>query len=75
MRRLIAELRALPIEIDPASTEQALEDTLTLAQKYDLTTYDASYLELALRRNLPLATVHTKLRRACLSAKILVLSS
>lgn len=70
---LVAELRALPLEIDTASTERALEETLTLAKKYDLTTYDASYLELAKRRDLALATLDTKLRQACLSAKIAVL--
>jgi predicted nucleic acid-binding protein len=71
--QLVTELRALPLEIDTASTEQALESTLALAQKYDLTTYDASYLELAKRRDLPLATLDTRLRQACLSAKITLL--
>jgi predicted nucleic acid-binding protein len=73
--RLVTELRGLPFEIDAASTERAMEETLALAKKYDLTTYDASYLELAQRRNLPLATLDTKLRKACLSAKIMVLPS
>ncbi len=75
VRRLITDLRALPLEIDGASTERAMEETLALAKKYDLTTYDASYLELAQRRNLPLATLDNKLRKACLSAKIILLSS
>ncbi len=73
--RLVTELRALPLEIDAASTERAMEETLALAKKYDLTTYDASYLELAQRRNLPLATLDIKLRKACLSAKIIALPS
>jgi len=68
--RLVAELRALPMEIDAISTEQSLDETLALAQKYDLTTYDASYIELAKRRDVPLATLDTKLRKACLLAKI-----
>ena len=73
--RLVTELRALPLEVDFNSTERALEDTLNLARKYDLTTYDASYLELAKRRDLPLATLDTKLRQACVSAKITLLPS
>jgi len=73
VNQLVTELRALPLEIDTASTEQALEATLALAQKYDLTTYDASYLELAKRRDLPLATLDTRLRQASLSAKITLL--
>ena len=75
VNQLVTELRALPLEIDFNSTEQALEKTLNLARKYDLTTYDASYLELAKRRNLPLVTLDTKLRQACVSAKITLLPS
>jgi len=71
--QLITELRALPLEIDAASTERAMEETLALAKKYNVTTYDASYLELAKRRDLPLATLDTKLRQACVSAKIATL--
>ena len=75
VRHLVTELRSLPLEIDAASTERALEETLALAKKYDLTTYDASYLELAQRRDMPLATLDTKLRKACLSAQITLLPS
>lgn len=70
VRQLVRELRTLPLEIDSTSTDHALEETMTLAQKYDLTTYDASYLELAKRHDLPLATLDSKLRQACVSAKI-----
>ena len=73
MGRLIKELRALPIEIDGTSIERSFEETLALAKKYDLTTYDASYVELAQRRDVALATLDHKLRKACLSAKISVL--
>lgn len=73
--QLIPELRALPVEIDATSTERALEETLSLAKTYDLTTYDASYLELAKRRDMPLAILETKLRQACVLAKIPVLPS
>ena len=38
--------------------------TLRLAIRHELTHYDAAYLELALRRNLPLATLDKDLRRA-----------
>jgi predicted nucleic acid-binding protein len=75
LHRLLRELRSLPVEIDEASTDRALEDTLNIAQRYGLTTYDASYIELAQRRTVPLATMDYKLRRACLSAKILLLPS
>ena len=46
----------LPIVTDPATDERALREILALARKEGLTTYDATYLELSLRLNLPLAT-------------------
>jgi predicted nucleic acid-binding protein len=46
------------------STEHALTDTLQLARRHNLSTYDASYLELALRDGLPLATNDADLRNA-----------
>ena len=43
---------------------QAWSDTLGLARAHDLSTYDAAYLELALRQGLPLATLDEPLRDA-----------
>lgn len=75
MSRLVRELRALPVEVDVMSIEESLNETLLLSRKYELTTYDASYIELAKRRDMPLATLDNKLRKACLSAKITLLPS
>ena len=71
--RLVKELRDLPVEVDVASTERVLVETLGLADRYDLSTYDAAYLELAQRRGLPLATLDKRLREACAAAGIGVL--
>jgi predicted nucleic acid-binding protein len=60
----LSSLRDLAIEIDPASNRFALSETLQLARRHGLSTYDASYLELALREDLPLATLDADLRRA-----------
>lgn len=57
-------LRSLPIRIDDATAERAWRETLALARAEGLTTYDAAYLELALRRGLPLATRDHELRQA-----------
>lgn len=65
--RMLKDLRALPIEIDGTASNQALGGTLEIADRYGLTSYDASYLELALRRSLPLATLDAALRNACVS--------
>jgi len=43
---------------------QAFDRVLVLAERHRLTVYDAAYLELALRRGLPLASLDTDLRKA-----------
>jgi len=69
----IENLAALPIEVDPESASRILTDVHQLAIQYCLSSYDAAYLELALRRNLPLATLDEELREACKAAGVAVL--
>lgn len=57
-------LRRLPVTLDTGSGERAWADTAVLAVRHRLSAYDAAYLELALRRKLPLATLDRDLRRA-----------
>ena len=57
-------LTTLPIEVVPNSLDQALGDVLSLARAAGLSTYDAAYLDLALRRGLPLATADEYLSQA-----------
>jgi predicted nucleic acid-binding protein len=64
---------ALDIEVDEASTRQGLSETLHLAREYKLTAYDAAYLELALRRGVPLATLDKAMRKAAQIAGIEVM--
>ncbi|MCY4386600.1 MAG: type II toxin-antitoxin system VapC family toxin [Desulfurellaceae bacterium] len=59
-----ANLGALPIEIDPVTTSRAWGVSLELAQERQLSVYDAMYLELAMRLQLPLATLDRALRNA-----------
>ena len=66
-------LRDLPIRLDTETADQAWEETARLAEKFRLTIYDASYLELAQRRKLPLASLDTDLRKAAVSAGVEVL--
>jgi predicted nucleic acid-binding protein len=58
------ELARLPIETEPALTAAQAKKVLALSEKHGLTVYDAAYLELAHRRNLPLGTLDTDLRKA-----------
>ena len=60
----LTSLDAAPILPDPATYAKTLHETLDLARRYRLSSYDASYLELALRTMLPLATLDADLRRA-----------
>ena len=54
----------MAIEIDPATAHRALDDTLQLARRFNLSACDAAYLELALRRGIALATLDANLRAA-----------
>lgn len=66
----LADLESYFIAIDSETDRQAWGAILELAATSDLTLYDASYLELAIRRNLPLATLDKKLRAAAVKAGI-----
>src|SRR5205823_5276703 len=55
-RAFIVELQSLDIRADEESATRILTDVHGLALTHGLTSYDAAYLEVALRRNLPLAT-------------------
>ncbi len=57
-------LRRLPIALDTDTTSQVWDATAALAVQFRLTVYDATYLELAQRRRLPLATLDRPLRTA-----------
>lgn len=62
----IGLLNDMCMRVDPRTAERALGDTLQLARRFKLSSYDASYLELALREGLPLATLDADLREAIL---------
>lgn len=60
----LADLERLPVAIDGDTDAHIWTTTLRLADRYALTIYDACYLELAQRLNLPLATLDQELRVA-----------
>lgn len=59
----IADLDRLGIERDDAAPDRAFTHLLALCRVHKLTSYDAIYLDLAVRRNLPLATLDDDLRK------------
>jgi len=62
--RFIAILGAFPITVDDETVGHAWADTMHLARAHNLSSYDASYLELAVRLGLPLAALDGKLKTA-----------
>ena len=68
--RFVELLRALPIRLDEASLDRALGNVLNVAREHRLSSYDASYLELAMREGLPLATADERLAEAARAAGV-----
>lgn len=68
MDRIVTEFLSLDVDTDgdPVEDRRILE----LGRQYRLTAYDATYLELALRRNLPLATLDAELQLAARRAGV-----
>ncbi len=71
--RCLGLLARLPIVTDRHTEERALREILELARREYLTTRDAAYLELTMRRGLPLATLDRSLARAARRAGVEVL--
>jgi len=63
-------LREVDIESDAATFQNTFSSILQLARRYQLSAYDASYLELALRQGMPLATLDEDLQKAAKRAGV-----
>ena len=83
-RRRITQARAamflgilgeLDIRVDPDHPGRAFRDVLPIARAQRLTTYDATYLELAMRLGLPLATKDSTLLRAANAVRVKTLAA
>ncbi len=66
----IAQLENLPIHIDHLTAQQSFSRTLTLGRTYNISSYDASYLEIAIREAIPLATLDKNLVKAASAANV-----
>jgi predicted nucleic acid-binding protein len=69
----IALIVGLPIVVDEQTPNRALCAVLELARSERLSAYDASYLELAMRRGIPLATKDDDLAKAARRAGVMLL--
>lgn len=60
----LAALQGFSIAVDTDGPSRAFGEILSIAREHGLSTYDASYLDLAMRAGAPLATLDKNLRRA-----------
>ncbi len=70
----VALLETLDIRIDDAPAARSLGEILALARREGLSSYDAAYLDLAMRRGLPLATRDAALAKVARRAGVAVVS-
>ena len=63
-KKALQRLSALTVSVDEETGRPAFRKTSDLAERHGLPVYDAAYLELALRRKLPLGSRDEPLRKA-----------
>jgi predicted nucleic acid-binding protein len=72
--KLLARIVKKPIQVDAQTPIRGWSEIPALAQAHGLTTYDAAYLELAMRIDAPLATLDQDLARAARQAGVTLFS-
>lgn len=68
-------LSQLPIAVDSTEPERVFHDIMSLARQYKLTSYDASYIELAIRKGLPIASLDKAILKAAKDIQVQILSA
>ena len=69
----IDDLKAFSITVDYEGIERIMNDVRLIAVTYGLTGYDSAYLELAIRNDLPIATLDKDLQKAAQMAGVKLL--
>lgn len=72
VRSFLDDLATLPVVLGQVPTREVFGRIESLGRKYDLTAYDAAYLDLAIESALPLATLDNHLIHACRKAGTLL---
>ena len=67
-QQVVAQIELLPIEVDRAAVPRG--QLVALALRFGLSSYDAAYLELALRLQCPIATQDTALKEAAMASGV-----
>jgi len=71
--RFVQLLGQLPIDVDSPSPAITFGAVLSTARSHSLSAYDASYIEVAERHGLPLASLDARLRKAASAAGVALL--
>ncbi len=71
--RFLELLRQLPIRVEETPHPRAWGEILSLARAHHLSTYDAAYLDLAMRLAVPLATLDNTLQQAAARCQVTTL--
>jgi predicted nucleic acid-binding protein len=69
-RAFLSDLSALRPTLDDASMERVFKDVQALCRQHGLASYDAIYVELAMRSGSPLATLDKNQRDAALAVGV-----
>ena len=68
--RFLDLVDGLPISVEQESPDRMFKEVLSLARELELSTYDASYLDLAMRLDLPVSTLDASLLRAARKCEV-----
>jgi predicted nucleic acid-binding protein len=71
--RFITLLSQLPIIVELEGPERKMKDLLALGRANNLSSYDAAYLDLAMRNDCPIATLDKKLIKAAENVEVTIL--
>lgn len=66
----LSDLRELTLTVDPVDVMLTFGNIRQLARKHKLSAYDAAYLELAIRKGIPLVTLDADLKKAAISSAV-----
>lgn len=73
IRLFLEHLNKLPIHVEPSLTFPLVSQLIELARNHKLSVYDAAYLELAIRKKIPLATLDSELIQAAKKMNVSIL--
>jgi predicted nucleic acid-binding protein len=73
--RFLTLLAQLPIVVADARVERKMQELLALGRAHQLSSYDAAYLDLAMRQGIPIATLDKNLLVAAKQINVPILSA